>query len=806
MDFKIFKNKITLKFNNNVMETDYSKSCLQKLTNRNFFITLAFFFISLLTNILIIYNYNSYLTKLPYIKNLSLSCSISFFYLIFLIFLKWTRYSLIQYLTNYFNFANIFFLFSFFRFYLELIDNKEQILGFILLILDFIFKLFLLAQGNFGVIEIFLLLIFNSFSIIAYYLPSVTWDDLRSYFIGYNCLLILFLLVTYCYVYHSKKTFYFTTKLKNKMNWCKNIIDNMSSGFVFIKNGKIKYINKMLKERINFGKKNILEFLLADIYSEDFDLESFKAEYLRQGEMGEFCFAGVKRIENEAFFDSKILTTSLVEEFYFEIFFRYNFNKDTCEDDFEFIFNDITRTKLNEKKNAEFKFKTLYLAKVAHEFKNPLICINELSEQLIEKNPDKITHSIKSLSNYLLILIKDLDYFSEQQAGEERGLNITEVNIDELIAFCSEIAKGLLKKAQKELDIEICIQKDEKICSTILSDEIKLKQVIVNLLSNSIKFTTRGKITIEVLLVNEKLRFMVSDTGKGISNTQDLFKPFKRGLGSDNKLGTGLGLSIVFDLIQKLGDEIKYNSTLGEGSSFWFDIPYNYNKTSLSAYPDRTYSDQIIKRKHSTRGRRRIIQSSLNINRYKTHISPESKKSMISNYSNETIELKNINFNTNLINKYYNVNEYHFHCGNNNNNNNNNFNDTLNEYDFSDITIKRILIVDDDYLVRKSTIRNLKSISDDYIILQAEDGLEALYQIYKNLKNGIFISCIISDESMNYMNGSLLSEIVNKIKNLPKINFCLLTGFNDIIKTDNIDFIYRKPLSVNNAKEIFKLI
>jgi hypothetical protein len=100
---------------------------------------------------------------------------------------------------------------------------------------------------------------------------------------------------------------------------------------------------------------------------------------------------------------------------YFEVFGRIiNLND---EEKFEFVFNDISRVKMNEQINAEFKYKSLFLSKVAHEFKNPILCITELVDQVIEnlenKNSDikPTLNEIKSMSNYLMILIKDMDFF-----------------------------------------------------------------------------------------------------------------------------------------------------------------------------------------------------------------------------------------------------------------------------------------------------------------------------------------------------------------------------------------------------------
>jgi two-component sensor histidine kinase len=108
----------------------------------------------------------------------------------------------------------------------------------------------------------------------------------------------------------------------------------------------------------------------------------------------------------------------------FEIHCRYNSSNPEAE--LEILYNDVTRTKTNEKHKAEYKYKTLFLSKVAHEFKNPLICISELIDQSIENLPMEVMvknnissnlKQIKALSSNLHILIKDLNFYSQSSLG-----------------------------------------------------------------------------------------------------------------------------------------------------------------------------------------------------------------------------------------------------------------------------------------------------------------------------------------------------------------------------------------------------
>ena len=223
----------------------------------------------------------------------------------------------------------------------------------------------------------------------------------------------------------------------------------------------------------------------------------------------------------------------------------------------DFLFNDVTRTKIIETNNAEFKYKTIFLSKVAHEFKNPLICITELIDQIydkfnnntIEEDVDfkKNLTQIKAFSNYLLILVKDLDFFSQTQVGKSIVLEKKETSINEIMRFCNEIGNCLLRKFDKKDQLNIITTNSSSTPKHINTDEDRLKQVLVNLISNSIKFTQFGNVKLELTTdtINEisYIKFCVKDTGIGIKNElkETLFTPFTKGTNYQNRFGAGLG-------------------------------------------------------------------------------------------------------------------------------------------------------------------------------------------------------------------------------------------------------------------------
>lgn len=281
-----------------------------------------------------------------------------------------------------------------------------------------------------------------------------------------------------------------------------------------------------------------------------------------------------------------------------EIFFEVNCRID--QDDFEMLFKDVTRTKLIEKANDELKKKSLFFSKIAHEFKNPLLCVCELINESYDmatvfnpknNNFNSNLDQIKSLADYLLILIKDFTHFSESNFGESSTFELQETDLFSIIDFCKKICNSLLIKSNKNDKIEFNCTIDNMLPKQIYTDEWRLKQILINLLSNSIKFTLTGKITLDVSLEKHMniidniyeeenyIKFSVIDTGFGMKEElyKDLSSPFKKSFCKEikirNQLGSGLGLSIANEIALNLGQGLQCESKLGEGTNFWFKIP-----------------------------------------------------------------------------------------------------------------------------------------------------------------------------------------------------------------------------------------
>lgn len=221
------------------------------------------------------------------------------------------------------------------------------------------------------------------------------------------------------------------------------------------------------------------------------------------------------------------------------------------------------------------------LAKIAHEFKTPINSIigliNSLKENfLINKNQSFTTlNLIENLSKYIIFLISDIIHYVNPNEKELK-VEFERISLHEILKFCFDILNSLLccnKKKQENIRTEFIF--DENINNyELVSDEIRLKQILLNFISNSVKFTNHGKITLKAELINNNENIIISviDTGIGIKddNIKKLFSDFMKldenGSLKNNKFGDGLGLSICKYFAKKLNIQINFDSLLEKGT------------------------------------------------------------------------------------------------------------------------------------------------------------------------------------------------------------------------------------------------
>lgn len=222
-----------------------------------------------------------------------------------------------------------------------------------------------------------------------------------------------------------------------------------------------------------------------------------------------------------------------------------------------------------------------FLANMSHEIRTPINAVIGMNEMILRENEDatveEYAQNIKRASNILLELVNEVLDFSKIESGQ---LEIVEDKY--YLADIIHDEKLLLDTRIGEKPIDIQIEVDKKIPSVLYGDEVRLKQILTNILSNAAKYTQKGTITLKVFfqwINSEKISlcFQIKDTGAGIKEEDlpALFEEFKRLDLSKNRNveGTGLGLNIVKQLVYLMQGNINVDSVYGKGSTFTIFIP-----------------------------------------------------------------------------------------------------------------------------------------------------------------------------------------------------------------------------------------
>ncbi len=229
-----------------------------------------------------------------------------------------------------------------------------------------------------------------------------------------------------------------------------------------------------------------------------------------------------------------------------------------------------------KKAEAANQAKSVFISSMSHEIRTPLNAVMGYS-QLLEKDPDlpeKQKNDVSAIyrsGKHLLSIVNDILDFSKIEAGKME-VHPNNFDLENLIHDLSVIFA--IRCQEKKLDLKVKgIEKNEQIL--VYGDSGKLRQVLVNLMGNAIKFTSSGTILLNVLpLTENNFFFEVKDTGQGIplKKQTDIFKPFQQDEEGVKQGGTGLGLSISKKLLNLMGSDIKVESKEGEGSRFYFNI------------------------------------------------------------------------------------------------------------------------------------------------------------------------------------------------------------------------------------------
>jgi len=381
-------------------------------------------------------------------------------------------------------------------------------------------------------------------------------------------------------------------------NTIKNIIlDNLNVGILVLDSSyKTVYINKYLSYNFNIFKDTFdykLQYLKI-IHPDDIDDESYKCVRFFTNKQNSINTCRFK-INNE-------YKWMKISRIYHDNKYLHSFEN---IDEYKKIYSDLHEEKL--KNDKDYKQKSTFLANMSHEIRTPINGIvgmlTLLDDTTLSSEQRDYTDMLRECSNNLMTVINDILDFSKLEAGKV-NLDMKCYNLRKCVESTVDILSA--KIYEKQLDFSYDI--DDSIYENISIDNNRLKQVLLNLLGNAIKFTDKGSVKLHISKIDQldnenqiSIKFSIVDSGCGITknNYKYLFKSFNQ-LENNSKIneGTGLGLVICKELVTLMNGKIWVDwSEVNEGSRFCFIITTSHCKCITSNDTQEKNIDVLKNRK-----------------------------------------------------------------------------------------------------------------------------------------------------------------------------------------------------------------
>ena len=370
-------------------------------------------------------------------------------------------------------------------------------------------------------------------------------------------------------------------QLKRSQEKLENIVDNAADPIIsFHENGEIHVFNPAAELFFGYKKEEILMRSMIDLIDlpEDIRLECYNntgifIDYISNFDTKLKRFTGIHKNGDKISFESNVSRSGTDHGLLFTAILR--------DISSQIEFEDNLKNAKTSAENAN-KMKSEFLANMSHELRTPLNAVLGFTQLLsTDKNLtkgqlDKI-NTISRSGEHLLALINDILDISKIESGK------TEMheNIFDLNQFINDLKDMFILKCQTQ-GLTFYVEYAGDVPRYIIGDLGKLRQIMINIIGNAVKFTSEGGISMLVGEENGRIRFSINDTGKGIPREEigKILQPFMQSSNVDHEGGTGLGLAITNSFINLMGGELEIKSQVGTGSTFSFELPFEVTDTA----------------------------------------------------------------------------------------------------------------------------------------------------------------------------------------------------------------------------------
>ncbi|MEK7763294.1 MAG: PAS domain S-box protein [Nitrospirota bacterium] len=371
------------------------------------------------------------------------------------------------------------------------------------------------------------------------------------------------------------------------------------------RNARILYVNEAVCERLGYAREELLAMSIPDL-DPDYQLSRWTQHWDELKAQTRLRFETRHRTKSGEIYQVEIVANYVAfegQEYNFA-FCRDITERKDAEQRLSVNAKELEQSNQSlaialDQANTATQAKSAFLATMSHEIRTPMNGIIGMTGHLLDTDltPEQRDYAeiVRISGDHLLMVINDILDFSKIEAGK---LSLEIMDFDLRTAVDETL--DLLAKPAADKGVHMACLVHANVPSALRGDPGRLRQILLNLLSNALKFTAQGEVVLSVLLgqgADDRVtvRFEVQDTGIGLSSEAQgrLFQAFSQADSSTTRKygGTGLGLAICKQLTELMGGQIGVESQMGEGSRFWFSVPFATQSSGKPLVGDRISQD-----------------------------------------------------------------------------------------------------------------------------------------------------------------------------------------------------------------------